>query len=704
MSSNPQTLEMNSLLDHTSEVYSNESLDENSTAGSQRVVSVLDPLSIPKFVNSLPNLLAPGYFIDATGGGSFDISMQQGHHNFGLGNKKFPRTKTWGYKSPDAPAWNAAGFNYLGPTIVAQENVPITINWRSKLPKRHLLPVDTSIHWAFHETDYTIRQNGVPVVPHRHGGRNLAQFDGHPDAWFTSTGLGGELAINNGNRQSYTYFNDQQAATLWYHDHALGVTRLNVYAGLAGFFILRDEYDTGTPDNPKTTAVENWLPGNYVNFDYRGNRKPDPDVFYEYPLVFQDKIFTADGELFYPASNADLIAASQEDSLPAGVPNPSIVPEFSAGNVIVVNGQAWPILDVEPRKYRFRLLNGSDSRFYRFDLPEKLEFFQIGTDNGLLNTAVRLDNLSLAPGQRADVIVDFAGYNNQTLILSNNDDGTGPVPNDPQTTGQVMAFQVGNQVTVPDVPIPERLRGEPGQPAALTSYLEPVTDNNTIARVNTGLDPYDHTFVPVAPDSWSPDLSKIPKDPLTGLPIAKRVGLFEADGDTNFDRFGRITPLLGTIQEGALKWEDPITEQVIQNQTEVWEIYNTTADQHPIHIHLTPFQLLSRQNFSAVQIDPLTGLASSTAPLTNINLIDSPTPATPNETGLLDTVIVNPGEVVRVLATFDLPGEYVWHCHILSHEDSEMMRPFTVLSNSEMASANSLVPPANWLTRGGPFA
>lgn len=657
---------------------SNLRLSARTRAATQLTVPpLLDPRTIPKFVNPLPNLVTPGLFIDARGGGTYNISISQGTHDFGLG-AGIPRTQVWGYHSPSAPGWDAAGLNYLGPAVIAQKDKPITVNWTNNLPKQHLLPVDTTLHWAFTGTNYTISNDGVPVVTHLHGGHNRSQYDGLPDAWFTSTGRGGRLALNNGtNVQPYTYFNDQQAATLWYHDHALGITRLNVYAGLAGFYLLRDQYDTGIPNNPSTPQNENPLnlPVNYVNVDYTGDGVTDPNVYYEYPIVIQDKIFQADGQLFYPASNADLMAAGQKAMLPPTAPNPSVVPEFGSGNVIVVNGKAWPVLDVEPRQYRFRLLNGSDSRFYSLKLPAGLDFYQIGTDEGLLNTPVRLRELQLAPGQRADVVVDFKGYQGQTLILDNNAGGRGsrPIPNNPQTTGQIAAFRVGNTVTVPDTPLPAILRSQTPGDTSKPSWISLPTSVSAI-------DNYDHTSPNyVGPTGVrNPTGYVTPTDPITRLPIAKQVALFEDPAGS----FGRITPLLGTIREGALMWEQPITEKIQLNDTEVWEIYNTTADAHPIHLHLVAFQLLSRQNFAATQIDPVTRQPSPTAPLTNIQLKGQPTAAVANEAGFLDTVVVNPGEVVRIAAKFDLPGEYVWHCHILSHEDNEMMRPYEVVGGS----------------------
>ncbi|MGL6135727.1 MAG: hypothetical protein ACRC2M_00410, partial [Planktothrix sp.] len=176
--------------------------------------TLLDPLTVPKFTNPLPNLLAPGLFIDARNGGTpeISISMKEGTHNFGLGTGT--SATTWGYHGSLASTGDTANLNYLGPTIVAQKDKPITVNWKTELPQKHLLPVDSTVHWAFTDTDNTISTNGVPVVTHLHGGHSESKYDGLPDAWFTSTGIGGSLAINNGNVQAYNYKNDQEAATL----------------------------------------------------------------------------------------------------------------------------------------------------------------------------------------------------------------------------------------------------------------------------------------------------------------------------------------------------------------------------------------------------------------------------------------------------------------------------------------------------------
>jgi spore coat protein A len=307
----------------------------------------------------------------------------------------------------------------------------------------------------------------------------------------------------------------------------------------------------------------------------------------------------------------------------------SILPEFM-GDHILVNGEAWPFHEVEPRKYRFRLLNGSDSRVYSLSLSSGTTITQIGGDQGYLPAPVSLTKLTIAPGERADVIIDFAGLDGQTVIVTNN--AKIPFPNggaaDPKTVGQIMAFRVGSSVSEPDAPIPTTL--------------------NTI----------------VTPAQTGP---------------TRKLALFEME-----DEYGRLLPQLGTVQEGAMMFHDPSTENIKLGDTEVWEVYNNTGDTHPIHLHLVKFRVLSRQKFSA-EINEETGA------MTNVTLIGAPRGPAANEAGWKDTVQMNPNEVTRIIATFDKPGEYVWHCHILSHEEHDMMRPLTVLDSPVQPVAAQLL-------------
>jgi spore coat protein A len=506
---------------------------------------------------------------------------------------------------------------------VAEAETPITVNWINNLTGTILplppppgystilpgVPVDTTIHWAN-------PASGIPIVTHLHGGKNFSLSDGLPDAWVTNTGERGRLAqhlsTGSGNVLTYHYPNNQEAATTWYHDHALGITRLNVYAGLAAFYILRDPFDTGKTNNPLGL----------------------PAYPYEQLIVIQDKLFTTAGELFYPAANADLaLLGRNAPAFPGTAPYPSVLPEFF-GNTIVVNGVAWPRMAVEPRLYRLRWLNGCDTRFLKlFFNGNQVQMYQIGTDQGLLNAPVPVKAVTLAPGERADLLVDFTKAAGKNFILQNNASGTfkRPLVVDPKTTGQIMQFQVG--ATVSDTThnaVPATLRGGTSQPAPILA-LTPI-----------------HT---------------------------RQVALFE---QPTGPVYGRITPMLGTVTGGALMWDAPSTENPAADSIESWEIYNTTVDNHPIHLHLVRFQILNRQPFAATQLTP-------TSPLTGIKLQGKAIPPAPEEAGWKDTVICPPGQVTRIGVKFELPSgqhtpaEYVWHCHILSHEDNEMMRPYLVV-------------------------
>lgn len=551
----------------------------------------LDPLTQPKFVNPLPNPLDPSFIFQPTiaGGHDYEIGIRQFDQALGLRDPATGHpflTTVWGYGSATQPA------TYPGRTFIAHRDEPITVRWTNELitssgqPLSHLLPIDSSIHWALMDANPPYPQSGVPVVTHLHGGHNRSSSDGLPDAWFTP----GYEQVGRLFNEVYRYENDQEAATLWYHDHALGLTRLNVYAGLAGFFILRDA-------NEAALVEAHHLPSGP----------------YEIPIVIQDRMFDTFGQLLYPFER-------EEANEP---PEPSVLPEFF-GDHILVNGQAWPYLEVEPREYRFRLLNGSDSRFYSLFLSSGQPFHQIGSDDGLLETPVALDRLVSGPGERHDVVIDFSAPSlwGATVVLKNN--ARAPYPKgetaDPRTVGQIMAFKV-------------------------TKPLDPAYPVTTLAA------------------DLRPVLGPIPSLP---APIRHRsLLLFEGT-----DEFGRILPLLGTTQAGGLRWTDPITENPDLDDTEVWEIHNSTEDAHPIHLHEVAFRVLDRRPFRADQ--------DASGALTNIRYLGQPRPPEPNEVGLKDTVQMFPGDVTRIVAHFDLPGEYVWHCHILSHEDHDMMRPYFI--------------------------
>jgi spore coat protein A len=409
------------------------------------------------------------------------------------------------------------------------------------------------------------------------------------------------------------------------------MTRSNVYAGPAGFYLLR-----GGPAD----AVVGTLPGPAPALgDPPGTR------YYEIPIAIQDRSFNADGSLFYPDSRAFFeglepsqlqipFIPEQACSGPSDI-SPIFNPEFF-GNTMVVNGKTWPYLEVEQRRYRLRFLNGCNSRFLLLELSNGMPFWQIGTEGGFLPAPLQVGRLLLGPAERADVIVDFTNIGVGTEIILRNlgpDEpfGGGEPPGDfdqadANTTGQVMQFRV-IAATGPDTSTPPDelvLPGIAALPAATTTR-------------QVSLNELDSETVLVS----------------------------ESDGNIVLDceggePFGPREALLGTLAGGAgvpLHWDDPITENPAVGATEVWELHNFTEDAHPIHIHEILFEVVNRENME-------TGAVRGPEPW---------------EAGARkDTVVAYPDEITRVKATFDRAGLFVWHCHIVEHEDHEMMRPYRI--------------------------
>jgi spore coat protein A, manganese oxidase len=591
-------------------------------------VGLLGELLASQFENELPNPLDPGFIFTPRGQSRYEIGAAETNADvLGIEGKE---TTVWGYKNNLFPG---QGPTFPGRTFEVFFRRGATVRWTNDLPPTHLLPVDKSLHWADPEHNGRLRDPRADVeglesviVTHLHGGHNPSDSDGLPEYWF-----GPDFGVvgPRWTKRDYSYPKAFEAATLWYHDHALGITRLNVYAGLAGFFILRDDRDTGGPDNP-------------LNL---------PAFPYEVPIVIQDRCFDGDGQLLLPHDPDD-----PELELPDGAPSPSIVAEFF-GDVIVVNGKAWPELDVEPRNYRLRLLNGSDSRFYILKFQDEdgdvdYDFHVIGTDQGLLFAPVEVSQLLIAPGERYDIVINFAPAEGAEVFLRNfgpddpfggGEPGEDFEPADLATTGQIMRFDVALDL-----------------------------DTNR-------------------PDAFDPDvpLRSVPIDPADDLgpPVrVRRLGLFEGE-----DNFGRLLPLLGAETEPgrihALTWEDRPTENPKVGDVEEWAIYNATEDAHPIHLHLVRFQIIDRESFSlgedALTEEDLTlhdGEVGTGAvlDLSRVVLAGDKQAPEPHEAGWKDTVVALPEQVTRIRARFDRPGRYVWHCHILSHEDHEMMRPYYV--------------------------
>jgi spore coat protein A len=631
----------------------------------------LPPGSIPKYVTPLviPPAMPRTAKLQVPGGNKnidyYEIAVRQFRQH--ILPESMPPTTVWSYGSVTAPG----SFNYPAFTIEAKWTAPVRVKWMNQLVDangnylRHLLPIDQTLHWAnppggpggtdsegFDPTPY---HGPVPIVTHLHGGHSTQESDGFPEAWFLPAAKNipaGYATVGSFYEQFkaeaetrygqpwtpgsavFQYDNDQAAATMWYHDHTLGMTRSNVYAGPAGFYLLR-----GGPGD-KVTGV---LPGPAPALGDAPGTK-----YYEIPIAIQDRSFNQDGSLFYPDNRAFFEGLNQPPTQPyLDIPfipdqacdgpsdiSPIFNPEFF-GNTMVVNGNTWPFLEVEQRRYRFRFLNGCNSRFLILKLSNGLRFWQLGAEGGFLPAPVQLDQLLLGLAERADVIVDFTNVPVGTNIVLQNlgpDEpfgggvpGVDFTPADEKTTGQVMQFRVVRR-TSRDTSTPPNQLVLPAPP--------PLPQATTTRQVS--LNEEDSQTVRVSTDEN---------------------GNVVLDCD-NGEPFGPRFALLGTVAGGAgepLRWDDPITENPAVGATEVWELYNFTEDAHPIHIHEIQFQVLERQPFDGPSRGP-----------------------EPWETGRKDTVIAYPGEITRVKATFDRAGLFVWHCHIVEHEDHEMMRPYRI--------------------------
>ena len=500
----------------------------------------------------------------------------------------------------------------------------------------------------------------VPMVTHVHGAVGVADdSDGYAEAWylpaaknippgyarngtwfrfFAAKAAGSYGVGSQPGSAVFQYPNENRASTIWYHDHALGMTRLNVYAGPAGFYLIRGgpAGDDAVIDSRFGTRAV--LPGPAPT---ENDPFPPDKSYYEIPIAIQDRSFNSDGSLFYPDSRV-FFDGIVHDYIPEGEFSPIWNPEFF-GNTIMVNGNTWPFLTVERRRYRFRFLDGCQSRFLILDFGgiPGVEVWQIGNEGGFLAAPVNLtaahgNRLLMALAERADVIVDFTNVPVGNYVLANvgpDEPFGGGIPDedfdvaDPGTTGQILQFRVVPAVGVDDSTPPQFL-----QLPALT--------------------------------------------PLPAATVTRQLALIEeaSEGadEEGEEVEGPVEALLGTVAAGVWterKWMDPVTENPATGATEVWEIYNTTADAHPMHVHEIAFEVVNREglilNAEGEVAEPIQLDGTITAP-------------EPWETGFKDTVIAYPGQVTRIKGRFAKPGQFVWHCHIVEHEDNEMMRPYRI--------------------------
>jgi spore coat protein A len=482
-------------------------------------------------------------------------------------------TPLWAYDDGSGLGGQAGSF---GMAVVAQSGTPLTVNYTHDLPEIYpgWLPVDTRL---------TPLGTEVRLMTHLHGGFVAADSDGNPAV--TPNGFG------PGETQSVFYTNQQPqmpASLLWFHDHGLGATRLNVFAGLAAAYILRDEFDTGEEPNPIGV----------------------PGGAYEIPLVVQDRQFNPDGTFLYPGSDIE---------------GATWIGEYF-GDTMLVNGKVWPFLEVEPRMYRFRILNGCNARILSLDIGGA-RLWQMGAEGGMWDVPVPVKDLVLAPAERADVLVDFTEFAGGTLVMRNHKPPK-PVSNPAPSLEQVMQIRVGTTVSRPGPrAIPTSL---PGRKADLSN---PVTTRYiTLNEIDTD------------EPTWFLNLNGV-----------------------HFD-------------------EGPITETPKVGTIEDWVYINMTGDTHPMHTHLVTFQVIGRTPFDVDAYEEANegphGVPGGIdpAPFATGPMVQ---PA-PEERGFKDTVKANPGQFTTIRANFELPTavtapqDYVYHCHIVEHEDNDMMRPFTV--------------------------
>ncbi len=505
----------------------------------------VDPLALPETIQPTGHRPSPDN--PAVQLPYYRVAMRQFESKV---HRDLKPTRMWGYASSSP-----------GPSFETRSGEGLLVEWVNELPETHFLPIDHTIHGA--EAD----KPEVRAVVHLHGAKAPPESDGYPENWYVP----GKSAVCH-------YPNQQDATMLWYHDHALGINRLNVFAGLFGAFFVRDEFEDSLN-----------LP--------RGK--------YEIPLVLYDRIFDLEGQLNYPVA--------------ADNPKSPWVPEVF-GDAILVNGKLFPYLEVEPRKYRFRVLNGANGRFFHLTLSaektpgEKTpsgqtltasmlggqSFHQIGTDQGLLSAPVPLKLLSIGPGERADLVVDFSGNAGSSLVLKNDN-------------LNVMEFRVAAK--------------SPRDQSALPQTLRSVPKIAESSAVKTRA------------------LTLVEQQDLKQRPVQM---------------------LLNNT-----RWHMPVTENPVIDSVEIWNLINTTDDAHPIHLHLVKFQILDRRAFDIATYwtkGEVKYRAPAMAP-------------EPSEAGWKDTVRADPGMVTRIIVRFEgFTGRYVWHCHILEHEDNEMMRPFDVVA------------------------
>jgi spore coat protein A, manganese oxidase len=489
-----------------------------------KLAKFVDPLPLPAVLQ--PAGLRPSPVDSSVKIPYYRVNMRQAEIRL---HRDLKPTRVWGFNS-----------TLPGPTIEARSGQAVAVEWVNDLPTAHFLPVDHNLEGA------GPGKPSVRTVVHLHGGRVPPESDGYPESWFVP-----------GKSGLCFYPNEQDAATLWYHDHAMGINRLNIYAGLFGLFLIRDDFEDGLG-----------LPAGK----------------FEIPLVLCDRLFDEQGQFLYPVSPD---------------PDKPWVPEVF-GDALLANGKISPYCEVEPRPYRLRILNGANGRFFHLAFANQLEFQQIGSDQGLLAAPVTMKLLTLAPAERADLIVDFSRSAGENIELKSD-----------RLTA--LQFRVSGKAAVSVAAIPTSLRAVARIPESDATKTRELMLEETV-------DPADNPTIMLL---------------------------------------------------NRTRWMAPVTENPTIGSTEIWSLINGTEDSHPIHLHMVRFQVLDRRNFYVMNY----------LRKRELKFTGPPVPPDPNEMGWKDTVRAEAGMVTRIIVRFEgYVGRYVWHCHILEHEDNEMMRPYEVIA------------------------
>ena len=708
------------------------------------------PTNIRKFVVNLPGLGPSGanqigqYIPLATPSTQMFAGKSTDVYRLGVkqfGEKMHPDLKRathfWGYYD-----LATGDQKYLAGVIVAKRGTPVLLNITNQLPNKALIPVDPTISAGSGQTVGQLPLNRIAT--HLHGGFTPWLSDGTPFQWFTPNGLVGASFMNvpgtspPAGTATHYYPMEQSARFVWYHDHAMGITRTNAYAGIASALIITDDFESGATgliasgllpalasalDIPLVIQDKTFVPANILTQDPTWQWGTESDLWY--PHVYEPNqtggtgpnpscAINSKGRWDYGPCLGATLPATSFYTLPA----PASVVAEAFFDTILINGGVYPVVSVPPKRVRFRMLNGSQARFYHLNLyaedpsrPGEAQvgtpgpiMYQIGTEGGFLpavaihNNTTPLPkfdpdtanpdgpfNLLLAPAERADVIIDFNSVAaGKSFILYN--DSLAPFPGGDSRN--------------------EYFTGAPDQTAfggAPTTLAGFGPNTRTLMKIVVTAGSGDS--LPTL--SWLSQLdTQLQNNFLTG---GQQPGLLYNNGNQampgpvpytgrvdrqltlneDFDDYGRLIQTLGTMASSGLNnqgltmfglpYESPATETPSAGAKEVWQLFNLTGDTHPIHFHLVNVQIIQRQIFTG---DPSSG----------ISLLGNPFPPDPNEIGWKETVRMNPGEVTTVIAQFNLPtvpftvppsprtggNEYVWHCHILEHEEHDMMRPLVV--------------------------